>query len=102
MYAYGGFSDCRSGVLTKEQAKGAQSTKDKLQQSHHINLLTLWTSETMNLACATNVEDNFIVLSMGATVEATKHDMIISHLIAFVDIDIHVSQNIIFNTIGFI
>ena len=41
-------------------------------------------------------EKNFIVLSMGAALEATKHEKMISHLIAFVDIDIHLSQNIIF------
>ena len=40
---------------------------------------------------------NFIVLSMGAALEAIKHENIIIHLIAFVDIDIHLSQNYIFN-----
>ena len=39
---------------------------------------------------------NFIVLSMGAALEAIKHEKMISHLIAFVDIDIHLSQNYIF------
>ena len=52
----------------------------------------------MNLACAKKKEKrNILVLSMGAALEATKHEKMISHLIAFVDIDIHLSQNIIFN-----
>ena len=45
---------------------------------------------------------NFIVLSMGAALEAIKHEKMTSHLIAFVDIDIHLSQNIVFNISVFI
>ena len=36
---------------------------------------------------------NFIVLSMGAVLEAIKHEGMIDHLMSFVDIDIHHSQN---------
>ena len=45
---------------------------------------------------------NILVLSMGATFEAIEHEKIIDHLIPFVDIDIHLSQNYIFNTSVFI
>ena len=41
---------------------------------------------------------NFIVLSMGATLEAIKHEKLINHLMPFIDIDIHLSQNYISNT----
>ena len=46
----------------------------------------------------TKEKRNVPVLSMVAALEATKHEKMISHLIAFVDIDIHLSQNYIFNT----
>ena len=39
---------------------------------------------------------NFIVLSMGAALEANKHGRMINHSIPFVDIDIHLSQNLFF------
>ena len=39
---------------------------------------------------------NFIDISMGADLEAIWHEKIINHLLAFVDIDIHLSQNYIF------
>ena len=35
---------------------------------------------------------------MGATLEVIKHERMINHLMTFVDIDIHTSQNYIFNT----
>jgi hypothetical protein len=35
---------------------------------------------------------------MGAALEVTKHERMINHLMPFVDIDIHTSQNYIFNT----
>ena len=41
---------------------------------------------------------NFIVLSMGAALEAIKHERMINHSMPLVDIDIHFSQNYIFNT----
>ena len=50
----------------------------------------------------TKEKRNFIVISMGAALEAIKHEKMISHLIAFVDIDIHLSQNYIFNTTVFL
>ena len=50
----------------------------------------------MNLIVQQKEKRNFIVLSMGAALEAIIHEKIISHLIAFVDIDIHLSQNYIF------
>ena len=45
---------------------------------------------------------NFIVLFMGAALEAIKHEKMIRHLIAFIDIDIHLSRNYIFNISVFI
>ena len=50
----------------------------------------------------TKEKRNFIVLSMGTAVEAIEHEKMINHLIAFVDIDIHLSQNYIFNNSVFI
>ena len=52
----------------------------------------------MNIACANKGEEERSRFSMGAALEATKYEKMISHLIAFVDIDIHLSQNYIFNT----
>ena len=52
----------------------------------------------MNLACATKGEEERYRFSMGAALEATEHGKMISQLRAFVDIDIHLSQNYIFNT----
>ena len=52
----------------------------------------------MNLACAKKGEEERSRFSMGAALEAIKHERMISHLITFVDIDIHLSQNYIFNT----
>ena len=45
---------------------------------------------------------DFIVLSMGAALEAIKHERMINHLIPFIDIDIHLSQNYIFQYLCFI
>ena len=42
---------------------------------------------------------NFIVLSMGAALEANKHERMINHSMSFVDIDIHLSQKLIFYTL---
>ena len=42
----------------------------------------------------TKEKRNFIVLSMGAALEAIKHERMINHLMPFIDIDIHTSQNI--------
>ena len=56
----------------------------------------------MNLACAKKGEEERSRFSMGAALEAIKHEKMISHLIAFVDIDIHLSQNYIFNYLCFI
>ena len=52
----------------------------------------------MNLACVNKGEEECSCFSMGAALEATEHEKMISHLIAFVDIDIHISQNYIFIT----
>ena len=35
---------------------------------------------------------------MGAALEVSKHERMITHLVPFVDIDEHTSQNYIFNT----
>ena len=35
---------------------------------------------------------------LGAALEVSKHERMINHLVAFVDIDIHTSQKYIFNT----
>ena len=50
----------------------------------------------MNLACLNKGERNFIVLSKGAALEAIKNENMINHLMTFIDIDIHHSQNYIF------
>ena len=39
---------------------------------------------------------NFIVLSMGAALEVNKHERMINHSMPFVDIDIHLSQNLFY------
>ena len=39
---------------------------------------------------------NFIVLSMGAALEANKHGRMINLLMPFVDIDIHLSKNLFY------
>ena len=49
----------------------------------------------MNIACANTGEEEHSRFSMGEALEATKHEKMISHLIAFVYIDIHLSQNYI-------
>ena len=41
----------------------------------------------MNLACANKEKRTALVLYMGAALEATKHEKMINHLIAFVDIE---------------
>ena len=56
----------------------------------------------MNIACATKEKRNVLVLSMGAALEATKHGKMISHLIAFVDIDVHLSKKLYFQYLCFI
>ena len=56
----------------------------------------------MNLAVQQKEKMNFIILSMGAALEAIKHEKMISHLIAFVDIDTHLSQNYLLNIAIFI
>ena len=61
-----------------------------------IELPTLCKWEIMNLACSKKEKRNFIVLSMGATLEASWHERMINLLMSFVDIDIHHPQNYIF------
>ena len=56
----------------------------------------------MNLACAKKGEEERSRLSMGAALEAIKHEKMISHLITLIYIDIHLSQNYIFNISIFI
>ena len=50
----------------------------------------------MNLACAKKGEEERSRFSMGAALEAIKHERMINLLMSFVDIDIHHSQNYIF------
>ena len=47
------------------------------------------------------IKRNFIVLSMGAALEANKHGRMINHSIPFVDIDIHLSKFIFMLSICF-
>ena len=54
--------------------------------------------QTCALPISKEKNRNVLVLSMGAALEAIEHEKIIDHLIPFVDIDIHLSQNYIFNT----
>jgi len=50
----------------------------------------------MNLACAKKGEEERSRFSMGAALEAIKHERMINHLMPFVDIDIHLSQNLFY------
>ena len=57
--------------------------------NNQIKLRTLWTWEIKILVCA---KENY----MGAALEANTHEKMINHLMPFVGIDIHLSQNYIF------